>query len=317
MKSMVATQASDASFVVSGGRADIAVIVVTYQSESVIDRLIASLRREAENHRLRVIVADNSSSDKTLFLLAGHPDVSVLSTGGNLGYAAGINVAARAAYDGEPLLILNPDLVLEPGCVETLLARMKEVKAAVVVPRILDRENRTYRSLRREPTVAGALGDALVGRRLAGRPAVFSEELLHKDLYESPRRVDWATGAALLVDSGVRVKVGDWDESFFLYSEETDYLRRVRETGGEVWYEPLAVVRHDQGGSGTSLELAKLLVVNRVRYVRKYHGRGYATLYRGVVALREILRSYSSAHRATLLTVISERRWCSLPGPVA
>jgi len=303
------------SFVGPGRSADAAVLVVTHQSEAVIDRLLASLRREAEVHRLRVIVADNASSDGTLSKLDAHSDVTTLSTGGNLGYAAGINVAARACAGGEPQLILNPDLEVGDGCIAALFARMRDSDAAVVVPRILDSDGQTYPSLRREPNLLGALGDACVGNRFARRPAVLSEVMLRKEDYGMPRRVDWATGAALLVDGRVAARISTWDESYFLYSEETDFLRRVRGLGAQVWYEPKAVVRHDKGGSGSSLELAKLLVVNRIRYVRKHRGRIYAGLYRGVVAFRELIRSYSACHRAVLLTVMSERRWSSLPGP--
>jgi len=306
---------SSGTFVGPGESAKVAVLVVTHQSEVVIDRLIASLRREAVEHALRVIVADNASTDGTLSKLSAHPDVSWLSTGGNLGYAAGINVAARACVGDEAQLILNPDLEVEQGCIGALLLRMRDSGAAVVVPQLLDSNGQIYPSLRREPNVLGALGDALFGNRFGCRPAALSETIQRRKSYESAQRVDWATGAALLVDGWAAAQVGIWDESYFLYSEETDFLRRVRELGGQVWYEPTAKARHDKGGSGTSLALAKLLAVNRIKYVRKYHRGLYAGIYRGVVALRELIRSYSAHHRAILIAVISERRWDSLPGP--
>jgi GT2 family glycosyltransferase len=296
--------------------ADVTVLVVTYRSEAAVDALIASLRRSGGPLRLRVIVADNASTDRTLEKLAAHADVTTVSTGGNLGYAAGINLAAAARTSTEePILILNPDLEVAPDCIERLLVRMGAVGAAVVVPRIVDGAGVTHPSLRREPSLLGALGDALFGRRLGGRPAVLSEETLQAQAYRVAHRVDWATGAALLIDGRVAAEVGDWDESFFLYSEETDFFRRVRRLGGQVWYEPEALATHQGGGSGASLELDKLMVVNRVRYVRKYHGRGYASLYRGVVGLRELLRSASPRHRAILATVLDERSWPGLPGP--
>ena len=108
-------------FVGPGESAEVAVLVVTYQSEAVIDRLIASLRHEAAEHKIRVIVVDNASSDATLSKVAAHPDVSCLSSGGNLGYAAGINIAARGCVGDETQLILNPDLEVENGCIAALL----------------------------------------------------------------------------------------------------------------------------------------------------------------------------------------------------
>lgn len=304
-------------FVGPGEEAEVAVLVVTYQSEADIDALLVSLRAQADAHRLRVIVADNASTDDTVARLANHRDVTVVEVGRNLGYAAGINAAARLAPPGEPRLVLNPDLRVRSGCIAGLLETMHRTGASVVVPRILDRDEKVYLSLHREPSLLGGFGDALFGRNLPGRPAVLTEHLFLPSDYVSARQVDWASGAALLIDPEVAARVGAWDESFFLYSEETDYLRRVRDLGGTVWYEPAAAVQHDQGGSGSSVALAALMAVNRIRYVRKHHGAAYAACYRAMVVLHELLRSYQAPHRTILRTVLSERCWASLPGPTS
>jgi GT2 family glycosyltransferase len=300
-------------FVGPEGFADVAVLIVTYQSARDVAKLIISLRGETASQRLRVVVADNGSRDGTLVALRAHPDVIVCPTGGNLGYAAGINVAARAVGQADTLLVLNPDLMVEPGCIEALLRRRRLVGAGVVVPRILDSDGATYPSLRREPTLLRALGDAAFGSRLASRPGFLGEIINRKSDYDEPHQVDWATGAALLIGSDVASKVGEWDERFFLYSEETDFMRRVREAGETIWYEPAAVVQHAQGGSGSSVDLHRLLTVNRVRYVSKRRGPVYAGLFRAVVALHELARATRPAHRAALRTVLSPTTWQSLP----
>ncbi len=300
-------------FVGPGVAADVAVLIVTYQSGADVSRLLASLRAEGAGLRLRVVVADNASSDGTPDLVRTQDDVVLRETGGNLGYAAGVNVATRAAGEAGALLVLNPDLVVEPGCIASLLRRRQLSGAGVVVPRILDDRSATYPSLRREPTLGRAVGDALLGSRLAGRPGFLSETVGRKSEYERPHPVDWATGAALLIATDVARKVGDWDERFFLYSEETDFLRRVREAGETVWYEPEAVVRHAQGGSGESVALDCLLAVNRVRYAAKHHGAVYTELFRGVVVLNALLRAWQPSHRASLRTLLVRSRWEALP----
>jgi len=95
-------------FVGPEGLADVAVLIVTYQSARDVATLVTSLRAETASQRLRVVVADNASTDGTLAALRAHPDVIVCPTGGNLGYAAGINVAARAAGQADALLVVNP-----------------------------------------------------------------------------------------------------------------------------------------------------------------------------------------------------------------
>src|SRR5689334_22943512 len=90
-----------------GEPADIAVVVVTYNSGDDVDGLIASVRAQAGGHRIRLIVADNSSSDDTCARVRAHHDVVLVDTGGNLGFAGGVNAAVRHAGDVEAVLLLN------------------------------------------------------------------------------------------------------------------------------------------------------------------------------------------------------------------
>ncbi len=304
---------SNPRFVGSGHPADLVALIVTYNSADHLDRLIASLRHEARDLRLRVVVADNASSDGTLALARAHDDVVAVESGGNVGYAAGINVAMAAAGATDEFLVLNPDLWLEPGCVQHLRRRRRTSGAGVVVPRILAADGSAYPSLRREPTLLRALGDAAFGHHVARRPAALSEIVRRPANYREPHRVDWATGAALLIAGETARAVGPWDDRFFLYSEETDFFRRVRASGAEIWYEPEAVVHHAQGASGQSVALDTLMAVNRIRYVRKHHHRLVATAYRGAVVLHEAIRMTQPDHRQTLRAVLSERSWGALP----
>ena len=121
-------------------------------------------------------------------------------------------------------------------------------------------------------------------------------------------------GAAVLVPAAVARDVGPWNESFFLYAEEIDYMRRIRTRGLRIQFEPAAVVRHRGGGSGSSIDLEALKAVNRVRYIEIYHGRVYSAAFRAAVALRHALRSYSAEHRHVLAILLRRRRWLELPG---
>ena len=140
--------------------------MVTFNSRDDITDLLTTLRQQARDHRVRVVVTDNGSQDDTVQLLCAESDVVVMTAPGNLGYAGGINLASRHAGSCDHLLILNPDLALEPNAVSALLGRMRTAGAGVVVPRILNPDRTTYRSLRREPSLTRALGDALLGGRV-------------------------------------------------------------------------------------------------------------------------------------------------------
>lgn len=309
-----AAVAAGATFTRSG-RVDIAVLVVTYNNADDVEPLVASLRGQLREVSLRVVVADNCSSDATLEALARHDDVVVVETGGNLGYAAGINRASAAAGEAETYLVLNPDLVVADGALAAMLARVRRAGVGAVVPRLLDADGTRYPSLRREPQPLGSLGDALFGARLRRRPGWLSELVVDPAAYEFPHPVDWATGAAILIRAEVARSVGPWDERFFLYSEETDYCRRVRRSGATIWFEPHATMTHRRGGSGKAPALTALMQVNRVRYARLHHGTwGTATLV-PTVLLRSVLRVVQPGHRLALLALVSSRHRQRLPGP--
>jgi exopolysaccharide biosynthesis WecB/TagA/CpsF family protein len=307
----------DGSFIPPGEYTDVVVYVVTYNSAEALGELVAGLRLEAKTIRLRVVVADNDSKDGTLKALEAYPDVYALPTGGNLGYAGGINAAMRVPGGSDAVLVLNPDIALEAGSVTALYRRLIGSDAGIVVPQLLEEDGSTYASLRREPTILRAVGDALFGSRFTSRPSWLAEMDYEAESYRNPHRVEWATGAALLVRSDLADKLGDWDEQFFLYSEEVDYFRRAREAGESIWYEPRARMTHRRGGSGASAQLNALMAVNRIRYVRKYRSNRYAAVFRAAVVLAETMRFYKRTRLGVLRTVLSEQSWNSLPGPTA
>ncbi|SDW53167.1 polymer biosynthesis protein, WecB/TagA/CpsF family [Arthrobacter sp. cf158] len=300
-------------FVPVGVRADVAVVVVTYNNADDVDPLLASLRTETEGQTIKVVVADNSPDQGTLAALSQHPDVVTVPTGGNLGYAGGINAAMRVAGAADAYLILNPDLRVEPGAVLAMRRTMAESGAGMVVPVLLDDDGSVYPSLRREPGILRALGDAALGSRVQGRPGWLSEMDFDPESYRHAHPVDWATGAALLISAAAAGEVGDWDEQFFLYSEETDYCRRVRESGRRIWFEPSARMWHERGGSGTSTALTALMAVNRVRYAAKYCGRARLRAFTAVVLVSELARVHRPGHREAALAVVDRRRWGRLP----
>ncbi|ASN20410.1 WecB/TagA/CpsF family glycosyltransferase [Arthrobacter sp. YN] len=300
-------------FVPAGARADVAVLVVTYNNAEDVTALVASLREETAEQSLKVVVADNSPDERTMAELLRHPDIIPVRTGGNLGYAGGINAAMRVAGDADAYLILNPDLRVETGAVAALRRRMALSGAGMVVPVLLDDDGSVYPSLRREPSVLRALGDAALGSRVKGRPGWLSEMDFDPESYLHAHRVDWATGAALLISADTARDVGGWDEQFFLYSEETDYCRRVRDSGRSIWCEPLARMWHERGGSGTSPQLNALMSVNRVRYAEKYCGPVRVTAFRAVVLVSELARLHKPGHREAAVAVVDRRRWKGLP----
>ncbi|QEW02199.1 glycosyltransferase [Microbacterium lushaniae] len=294
------------------GPVEVAVVIVSYNSADDIRQLLPDLRREARAMPLRVIVADNSSTDGTVAMMSEHTDVVTVRTGGNLGYSGAINAAMRHVGEAEAILILNPDLRLDAGSIPRMLRRLRsDPRIGAVVPLLRDQDGSVYFSLRREPTVLRAAADAVIGRYWQRRPAPLSEYVRDPREYAWSHPVDWATGAALLLSAPAAAVVGEWDERFFLYSEESDIQRRLRDAGWLVWFDPAAGATHRRGGSGASPDLDALLAVNRVRYMKK-HRPLVAGVFRVAVIAGEQLRR-SPANARSRWALWSSRRWAALP----
>lgn len=295
-------------------RVDCGIIVVTYNNARHVAKLLASLPAACGGLKTRRVIVDNNSSDETMSILRSQRDVVAVQADRNLGYAGAINLARTRIGRCSALMILNPDLVLEPKAIVRLYQALGEPGVGITVPMLLGNDGSLYPSLRREPSVSRALGEALFGARWPQRPGWLSETIRDTDAYQAPRDVAWAGGAAILVSAACSEAVGDWDDDrFFLYSEETDFAARARRCGYRVRYVPTAQVRHEDGGSGRSPALGALLAVNRIRYYEKYHRRPATSFFRAAVALHYLLRSADPYQRVALKAVIRRSRWPDLP----
>lgn len=297
----------------------VVVVVVTYNSAAVLPGLLASLDAGLRGLAWELVVADNASVDATVEVARQlAPTARVLAGGRNRGYAAGINAAVAAAGgDHDAVLVLNPDVRLDPGCVRSLARALEEPGVGIAVPRLRDGEGELVRSMRGEPSLLRALCDALVGARRAGRSRRLGEIVADPAEYDRAQDSDWAEGSTQLVSRACWEACGSWDESFFLYSEETDFHLRARDAGFRLRYVPAARAMHLGGESTTSAALWALLVANRVRLYARRRGPLRATAYWALVLLRESSRAvlgYPTSRRA-VRTLLSPRRMRARRGP--
>lgn len=289
----------------------LAVVIVTYNSAEVLPDLLQSLPAGlAGAGPCEVIVVDSKSSDHSADLAEAceEPRVRVIRRGVNGGYAAGINAAAATLGDDIDMLILNPDIRLIPGSIATLVARGRQPGVGVAVPMILNDDGTIASSLRREPTLASTWWQAVLGPTLASRLGL-GDMIADPEHYLSARNVDWATGAILLVAARARRRIGDWDESFFLYSEEVDFQRRIRAAGLEIAYVPDARVFHAGGDYKRNTDLTSVMTSNQIRDYARHHGPMRTLLFRAALVTFGLLRAWrSGAHRAVLLVAASPLR---------
>ncbi|GEN79710.1 glycosyltransferase [Actinotalea fermentans] len=276
------------------------VVVVTYESADVLPTLLSSLDDGlAGVGSWHLTVVDNASTDGTPELVARlAPRALLVPMGRNAGYAAAINAGARHGAADEVLLVLNPDVRLYAGAVVALLDALADPRVGIAVPRLVGPDGATAPSLRRDPSVGRAWAEALLGGSRAARLG-WAEQVTEPEAYTSPRDADWATGAAMAISPACRSAVGDWDESFFLYSEEVDYCQRTRDVGLAVRYVPDAVATHLSGPYGGDVDLWRLVVRNRLTLFARRHSRASAAAFRAGVLVGQALRApVSPAGRA-------------------
>lgn len=260
------------------------VVTVVYNAAGHLPQLLASLQEEG-NRPAEIVVVDNGSTDGSLDLLAA-ADGLVCVAQDNTGFAHGVNRGIALAHDDADILVLNPDVRLRPGVIRTLAAVLERYPdAGIVAPRLVDEHGDTLRSCRRSPSVLRTLLEAVVGGTHAGR---FAEAYAPG---EQAQDVDWATGAALLLRRGMLDDIGGMDESFFLYSEETELCLRAKACGYRVIVEPEATVTHVGGGLSAQPRLWALRAVNRVRRYRASKGRLRGWGFRAAQSLFELRRA--------------------------
>ncbi len=296
---------------------DCTIVIIGYNSADDIDCVLDSIPEAAAGISIDCVLVDNKSTDGTVAVARRRSDVRVIEAGENLGYAGAINLARKSANPQSAVLVLNPDLVLERGSIKRLYDAVREPGVGAAAPKLLTPTGGLYPTLRREPSVTRALGDALLGSRIPNRPDWLSETVRDVSAYEVSHDAEWAGGAAMIVSAECNRIVGEWDQSrFFLYSEETDYARRVREAGYRFRYVPTAIARHRDGGSGRSSTLAALLAVNRIRFYEKYHRAPATWLFRFAVILHYALRASDDSSRTALAMLVHRRKWSELPGGI-
>lgn len=263
---------------------DIAAVVVTYNSEQHIAALLDSIPSAMGALTYSVVVVDNGSSDHTVDIVDSRADC-LLVRSSNVGYAAGMNRAVSSSGEASAILILNPDATLDAMSVPTMLTVLRRSGAGVVAPRVRESDGSLSPTLRRGPTM-GRVG----GLSFTGLPA-FTERIEDPSAYENEHEVEWAVGAILLIDANCYRALGGMDESYFLYSEETDFSLRAKDAGWTTIYTPAAGAMHVGGGSGESAMTHTMKIINRVRLYRRRRGALLASVYFGLTVLTELRRA--------------------------
>ena len=254
----------------------ITAVVVTYQSARTLGACMKALKQSFDDGLLHCIFVDNGSSDGTNRLLQEHAGwADVVQTGVNNGFGRGCNIGL-ARVDSQFVVFVNPDAVVEPAALVTMMRFMEEhADAGIVGPAIL------------EGDPEGGVSMQATGQRMTpGRVLVSALPLsrfrarFHPIRPGAPGvRTGWVCGAVLMARTDLMRRLGGFDPRFFLYWEEIDVCKRAEDEGKRVYALGTAVARHVGGASSASDSgridgcIAKYYFESRFYYMVKHHGR--------------------------------------------
>jgi N-acetylglucosaminyl-diphospho-decaprenol L-rhamnosyltransferase len=248
---------------------DVSVVVVTYDAMPWLEQCLESVRG------VETVVVDHGSTDGTLELVRERFPQARLVQEENRGLAFGWNTGVEQT-SGRYVLLLNADAWLDEGSLEALVAFADaQPQAAVVGPRLRFPDGRLQRSLRGFPTLWRLATEFLFLRRLAPRTRALNAFYGGGFDHAAVREAEVLMGAVWLVRRAAIEQVGPADDSFFLFSEETDWAYRFEAAGWKVLFFPGAGATHVYAASHKGLMFVENLR-GQLRFLRKHRGERYA-----------------------------------------
>lgn len=291
----------------------LSVIIVNWNTRDLTAECLESLQQEAialavahgvdiasvvEAHSIdeqsvfplvETIVVDNASSDGSVpHLRQLFPWIHLLENQTNVGFAAANNQGLAHAR-GTYLLLLNSDTKVLPGALRELIDFMENnPHAGAAGARYLNPDGSLQPSCYPAPTVARELWRLFHLDKFYP----FGVYHAHKWTIDEPRLVDTVQGAAFFVRRTIAVELGLFDTDYFMYTEEVDLCRRIRQAGWQIFWVPRAVIIHYGGQSTRQIAQTMFLELYRskILYFRKHHGRRATLLYKTVLLAATLVR---------------------------
>jgi N-acetylglucosaminyl-diphospho-decaprenol L-rhamnosyltransferase len=273
---------------------DGAIIIVNYRTAELVERCLASVRATRGELRLEIVVIDNASNDGSVEQLRAsqqkhereslgvtqqshsqphtrRADTEVIAMAENRGFAAGVNAGFRNTH-AQTVVVLNPDTELHPGALQALLAHLLEhPRTGIVAPLLEDADGRLApNGYRRFPSLFTLALDMCLpaGYALAHAPSLHPYAMAPAALLAG-RPPAHVCGAAMAIRRAAYDQAGPFDESFFLYLEETEWQRRVVAQGWAIELLPSARVCHlVRSGGAEAHAPSPHFVDGALRYLR-------------------------------------------------
>jgi GT2 family glycosyltransferase len=273
---------------------DLTIIILSFNSRFWLKKTLETLQKNYLHHTkyaVKTVVVDNASSDGSIKLVKEEfPWVELILNNGNVGYAAGNNVALKKV-DSRYAMLLNSDVEFtQESNLDTLIEYLDEhKKVGVITPAVKLIDGELDPACHRgEPTLWASFS------YFAGLEKVFTHSPLfaqyhqwYKDLGQI-HQIDACSGAAMIIRTSAMQKVGLLDERFFMYAEDLDWCKRFREAGYQIIFNPKASVIHHKYKSGLSSSSKKIAQKTTHHFydtMLQYYDKHYQHRYNKIVRI--------------------------------
>lgn len=223
------------------------IVIVNYNTRADLTACLRSLSAAPPTRPTTITVVDNGSTDGSVEAMRAEcKDAVIIEMGRNRGFAAANNAGIRASSSAL-VLLLNSDTLVPDGAIDTLCERLESTGATAAGPRLIDADGRPEISW---GLMLNPLTEWIQSRRVAAAASPLPQARRRVDALTSvERRVDWISGACLLVRRDEAVRAGLLDERYFMYEEDVDFCAALRAHGGAVLFTPASTVIHLRGRS--------------------------------------------------------------------
>lgn len=266
----------------------VSVLIVNYRVGKAVAAAVEAVKQTSHTP-YEIIVVDNDSHDWSVEHLAmAHPDIGIVPLPRNIGFGRANNAGLQHCR-GQFIFLLNPDVVVDPGCLDRLAdVLLVRPDVAAVGANLRRPDGRPDLAARRGfPTVASAFFRLSGLSRLFPRSRWFNRYNLGHLSVDQPSEIDTGTAACLMVRRTAIDQVGFFDPDYFMYGEDIDLCYRLKQKGWRILYEPAATALHVKGESSRQATRRMLYHFHDSMWIfhRKHYLRRHLAFTNGLVWL--------------------------------
>jgi GT2 family glycosyltransferase len=272
---------------------DISVVIVAWNAKRYLEKCLQSLEAAPPRRTMETFVVDNASTDRTSEMIETRfPWVKLIKSQENLGFSKGNNVAIRQCQ-GRYVALVNPDVIVLPGCLDALADFLDQhPKAGNVGPRVFNPDMTQQTTCRRFPTLWNNFCSAIgLATKFTNSPFFAGEQMFFCP-HDRTLAVDVLVGCFSFIRRETFQEVGLLDEGLFMYGDDLDWCRRCWNAGWDVVFYPGARAIHDRGKTTAPYPVRFALAQQRsvLYYWTKHHGFWGQLGIRGIMLLHHVIR---------------------------